>query len=227
MSKSVLAAALAKREATTLATFGPPVERSRPYRKAAKFILEKDHCRPIDRNSRARILFLAERLERRTKASGRRNGSLGYVGIQILRVLLLTFVNSKSGICCPSYLALRCATGLSNAAVAKGLARLEAAGILEIARRLVRQRVVRVNQWTNMPEVVTTTTQATNLYRFNVPTPWAETLAPTPNARPFAPRRQIDLLAKILGIATESAREGENSLESNSKGQGWTFKAIG
>ena len=41
------------------------------YRRTASFILDpRHHCRPIDRNERARILTLAEQLEHRTKPEG-------------------------------------------------------------------------------------------------------------------------------------------------------------
>jgi hypothetical protein len=41
-------------------------------------------------------------LERRTKEPGRKNGALGYVGLAILRALLLRFLG-RNGLCCPSY----------------------------------------------------------------------------------------------------------------------------
>ena len=46
------------------------------HRHSARFIADwRQHCRALDRNERARIVFLAEALERRSKPAGRRNGS--------------------------------------------------------------------------------------------------------------------------------------------------------
>ena len=159
------------------------------YRAGAVFARPSDHCVPIDRNQRARILYLAEALERRTKAPGRRNGVLGYVGLALLRTLLLRFANCRTGACFPSYTAIQCATGLCRQSIALGLARLEAAGVLRIVRRLVRQRVARVSPWTGEPETIVTTTQASNLYAFAEPAAYADHL-PVPAARKRAfPRR--------------------------------------
>jgi hypothetical protein len=48
-------------------------------------------------------MALAEALERRTKPAGKRNGVLGYVGLTVLRCLMFTFLNAKTGLCCPAY----------------------------------------------------------------------------------------------------------------------------
>jgi hypothetical protein len=62
------------------------------FRHEALFVADwRQHCRVLDRNERARVLLLAEALERRTKSQGRRNGCLGYV----LHCLMFTFLNAK------------------------------------------------------------------------------------------------------------------------------------
>lgn len=194
----------------------PARPRLRRFRHDATYISERDHCRPVTREMRARILFLAEALERRTKPAGRRNGCLGYIGLLILRTLLLTFANRGNGICCPSYTAIGAATGLCTASIAAGLARLEAAGILEIARRLVRQRITRTSPITGEVETIVTTTQASNLYRFAEPGPWADMLpVPAPRARPFPARRQLSLLARLWKAGTDSSRQGANPTDLN------------
>ena len=71
----------------------------------------------LDRNERARILSAAEALERRTKRAGRRNGLLGYVGLQVLRCLMFSFLNGKNGLCCPSYKDIMDKTGLCKSSV--------------------------------------------------------------------------------------------------------------
>lgn len=169
------------------------------YRHGAQFVMDwRQHCRALDRNERARIIFMSEALERRTKRAGRRNGLLGYVGLQVLRCLMLAFLNGKNGLCCPSYEAIIAKTGLCKSSVAAGLARLERCGIIKIMRRLVRQRVERLSPITGLPEVYTGTTQTSSLYSLHRPGAWAEHL-PAPPARPtpFPCRRQLDLLERM------------------------------
>src|SRR4051794_31118538 len=123
------------------------------YRHGARFIADwRQHSRVLDRNERARIVFLAEALERRTKLPGRRNGLLGYVGLSVLRCLAFGFLSMRTGLCCPGYGAMMAKTGLCKQSVATGLARLERTGILRIVRRLVRERVERTSPTTGLPE---------------------------------------------------------------------------
>ena len=152
--------------------------RGRRQRGALGFVRESDHCRPIDRNDRARLLFIAEHLERRSKGKGKKNGALGYIGLRVLRALLLTYANLKTGLCCPSYTALMHATGLCRQAIADALHRLEATNLITITRRLLRERITRVSPITGLVETITQTVQGSNLYAFNVPAP--DALIPLP-----------------------------------------------
>ena len=61
--------------------------------------------------------------------------------------------------CCPSYTVLMAATGLCRQSIANALKRLEASGILKIARRLVREVI----------DGVMVTRQASNLYSVHEP----------------------------------------------------------
>ena len=61
------------------------------------------------------------------------------LGLRVLRALLLRFHRGSDGLCCPSYTVLMAATGLCRQSIANALKRLEAAGILRITRRLVRE----------------------------------------------------------------------------------------
>ena len=169
------------------------------YRKDSAFIADaRQHCRPLDRNERARILFQAEALERRTKPKGGRNGCLGYTGIATLKALVCGFLRRADGLCCPSVKAIQEATGLSRSAIFEALNRLEAAGIVRRARRLVRRLV-------NFGGLVRlTTVQATSLYAFSEPSPTAH-LLPTRKPRRSAPARLIAALARSLSIRAESA----------------------
>ena len=161
----------------------------RKYRHTAVFVHDElAHGVPLDRNTRAKLLYLAERLERRTKAPGRRNGALGATGLAVLRALLLRFANGRTGLCCPSYTALQACTGLCRQAIADALARLETTGIVKIVRRIARETITRVSAITGQPERIVTTVQQSNLYAFSEPADRAERLPlPPANARPFPP----------------------------------------
>jgi hypothetical protein len=183
------------------------------YRRGAQFIADwRPHARVLDRNERAKILVLAEALERRTKLPGRRNGLLGYVGLQVLRTLMFAFLNARNGLCCPRYAAIMDRTGLCKASVAAGLARLERCGIIKIVRRLVRQRVERISPLTGQPEWYVGTTQATSLYSLHRPGAWADHLAvPPARPTPFPARRQLDLLQRMALTWRTRLELGEQS----------------
>ena len=89
----------------------------------------------IDRNERARLLFQAEALDRRTHQPGQHGGCLKRTGLAVLRALLFGFANAVTGRCDPSYDALARAAGVARSTVAVALGRLEAAGLLARIRR--------------------------------------------------------------------------------------------
>ncbi len=164
------------------------------FRRGARFIADaRQHCRPLDRNERARILCLAEALERRTRPAGARNGVVSEIGLRVLRALVLRFVRGSDGLCTPSYVVLMAATGLCRQSIANALKRLEAAGILRIMRRLVRE----VIDGGGFP--MTVTRQASNLYAVFAPSEHADRLpVRAPAVRPF-PRATFAGLARMLG----------------------------
>jgi predicted transcriptional regulator len=98
----------------------------------------------IDRNERARLLFHAEALDRRTRLPGQHGGCLKRTGLAVLRALLCQFANVVTGRCDPSFDALARVAGVARSTVAVALRRLEAAGILG---RIRRQRGTL--RWTN------------------------------------------------------------------------------
>jgi hypothetical protein len=147
-------------------TGAPKRQTGNRYRRNSQFVLEELTIgRPLDRNDKAKLLHIAEAMERRTKEPGRKNGVLGYIGLSILRCLLLRFLGAN-GACSPSYLALQCASGLCRASVAEGLRRLERAGLLKVIRRLKREVIERVSPITGNIERIVTTVQDTNAYCF-------------------------------------------------------------
>lgn len=182
------------------------------FRHGAAFVRNPlEQSTPLDRNQRARILYLAEHIDRATKAKGRRNGCLGYVGLAVLRCLLLSFHNAKSGLCCPSYAAIQSRTGLCRQSVASALRRLVSIGILGVVRRLERVAV----------EGIVRCQQATNLYRFTmpaglVPVPLVVPRARAPKPVPVVPHRGS--VGELIGavVARESmAQPGTNKAHTN------------
>jgi hypothetical protein len=182
------------------------------FRYGATFVRNPlEQSTPLDRNQRARLLYLAEHLERATKAKGRRNGCLGYVGLAVLRCLLLGFHNAKTGLCCPSYAAIQARTGLCRQSVARALQRLMAVGVLGVVRRLERVAI----------DGIVRCQQATNLYRFIVPAGLVPVPLVVPRARAEKPAPTIPhrgSLGELVGamVARESmAQPGTNNTPLN------------
>jgi DNA-binding MarR family transcriptional regulator len=98
----------------------------------------------LDRNTRARLMFQAEALDRRTHQPGQHGGCLKHAGVRVLRALLFHFANAVTGRCDPSYDALARAAGVARSTVAIALARLEAAGLIVRIRRQAG-----MTRWTN------------------------------------------------------------------------------
>ena len=114
-----------------------PTRKSATFRHNATFAHDpRPYFRALDRNERARIVFLCEALERRTKGPGQRNGQLGYTGLAVLRALIFGFLNRATGALYPSYDAIQRRTGFCRSSIAHALARLERCGVLTITRRL-------------------------------------------------------------------------------------------
>jgi hypothetical protein len=190
----------------------------RRFRAGAVFADARAVSTPLDRNQQAKILYVADQLERRTKLPGKHNGCLGAIGLSVLRALLLRCFNRRTGLCCPSYVALQSITGLCRASIAAALARLEASGIVKIVRRLVRKPMVRVSPTTGFQEVITATLQDTNCYSFSGephpiplpasaakvrPFPVQRVAPPAQRSLPFEPslnpREETDQVIKIRG----------------------------
>lgn len=120
---------------------------------------DEPYLRPLNRNDRARILFLAESHERRTHKPRMHGGDLKRTGMDVLKALLNRFLNLGTGRCDPSANAIAKAANVARSAVFKALDRLEAAGFLTRFQRLKTKR----------KDGIWHTTQDTNAYRFNFP----------------------------------------------------------
>lgn len=108
--------------------------------------------RPIDRNDRARIMYLAERLNTNTRRPGEHGGCLKDSGLQVLRALLFQFLDPKTGRLDPSLDTLARHTGHCKATIVAALKRLRAAGFVTWAQRVALVRIggeMRPQQVTN------------------------------------------------------------------------------
>ena len=179
----------------------------RRSRKGARFIRDaRPHCSPLSPKEKVRILRNVEGLGRRTRPAGGRNGVIGQPGLRVLRALLFDFHRASDGMCCPSYLDLMAATGLCKQSVAKGLKALEACGVLDITRRLVRKlRDIG-------GAIVEACEQASNLYAVRDPDQRADELPiELPRVRPF-PRPGVSAFLRRLGLAPSLRERDKHTL---------------
>jgi DNA-binding transcriptional MocR family regulator len=95
----------------------------------------------IDRNARARLIYFAEALDRRTHQPGRHGGVLKRTGLAVLKALVFGFLG-RGGRCDPSLDTLARMAGCARSTVIEALKRLEAAGLV---RRIARWRAVAAN----------------------------------------------------------------------------------
>ena len=121
--------------------------------------------RKLDRNLVAKILFLAEALDRRTRAPRQHGGVLKRAGLDVLRTLLRRFYSYATGECFPSYDAIAEAAGCCRSTVATKLRILEQLGLIETIRRKV------VATFTSRAHRVRfdVAVQTSNAYCFNLP----------------------------------------------------------
>jgi hypothetical protein len=87
---------------------------------------------PVDRNDRARVMFLAR--------AARHRGEITRAAVDILGALLFQFANLKDGRCFPSYERIADAAGCVPRTVGRALPDLEAAGLVKWVHRIRRVR---------------------------------------------------------------------------------------
>jgi DNA-binding MarR family transcriptional regulator len=123
-----------------------------PRRLRRGSTLDPVKFRPLDRNQRSKVMFLAEKLDAKTHQPGQHGGCLKRSGLQVLKVLIFHFHNVHCGRCDPSLETIAKAAGMAKSTVVAALKRLEDAGIIERIRRAQwirhfgRKRLV---QWSN------------------------------------------------------------------------------
>ena len=96
----------------------------------------------MDRNARARLIYFAEALDRRTHEPGWHGGCLRRTGLAVLKALLFGFHNLATGRCDPSLESLARMAGCARSTATEALKRLEAAGLVQ---RIARWRAVAAN----------------------------------------------------------------------------------
>jgi DNA-binding transcriptional ArsR family regulator len=133
--------------------------RKPPRRLRRGSTLDRVNYRPLDRNQRSRVMFLAEKLDAKTHQPGQHGGCLKRSGLHVLKVLIFHFHNVHCGRCDPSLETIAKAAGMAKSTVVAALKRLEDAGIIERIRRaqwIMHYGRKRLVQWSNA-------------YLFNVP----------------------------------------------------------
>jgi hypothetical protein len=88
--------------------------------------------RPVDRNDRARLLFIAK--------AARHRGELTRAAVEIFEALLYAFANLRDGRCIPSYQTIAERAGCVPRTVGRALPDLERLGLIAWAHRLRRVR---------------------------------------------------------------------------------------
>jgi hypothetical protein len=131
--------------------------------------------RSDEHNARMRA---AEKLERETKAPGKRNGALGYVALDLLR-FLLRLRNRKTGQLDPSYAYLAKELNRSRSAIVAAAHRLKQHGFLDWIRR---------TQLVEDP--------ASDQYVQQIPNAFLLTL----------PRKAVELIGRVMRRPTEQQR---------------------
>jgi hypothetical protein len=147
------------------------IGRGPKWRKGSRFDVGDQWRRPLDRNDRARVLHCAEALERRTKHKHKRDGLIGQSGLAVLRCLVHYFQNRGSGRLDPGYDDIQRITGFCRQTISNAIKNLELAGILEVMRRIVRERC---RVWIEEAQrffVYDRVVQTTNAYMINYPLP--------------------------------------------------------
>ena len=117
-------------------TIGRRPSGARLYHRGSRF--GDPERRKLDRNLVARILFLAEALDRRTRGKGQHGGLLKAKGLDVLRALLRGFYSYRTGECFPSHGGDRRGRRLlPSRRCARSCGRWRQLGIIETIRRKV------------------------------------------------------------------------------------------
>jgi hypothetical protein len=95
---------------------------------------------PLSKREAVKRWYAAKRFDLQTHQSGKHGGAVGRTALEVLRALLLDFLNFRNGRLDPSYAAIAAKAGVCRRAVATALQRLRALGILHWQRRCEEDR---------------------------------------------------------------------------------------
>jgi hypothetical protein len=90
---------------------------------------------PLPKKQAVRLYHKARQFERQTRQPGKQDGALGRNGLAVLHALLFDFLNYTTGRLDPAYKTIARKACLSVRSVARGLASLKLAGVLNWLRR--------------------------------------------------------------------------------------------
>jgi Helix-turn-helix domain len=170
--------------------------------------------RPLDRNAKTRVMYLARCLMRRTE-KGKHYGVVTAKAFSVLQALLWTFHNAKSGLCYPSYDRIAEAAGCARSTIAEAIKALEDAGILSWVQRIKRVRE-------SCPDLLGDegwrwrVLRTSNSYAFTDPSPAAE--RPQPSKSENQPETQNQAFIPLLVRAAIASNGLEASLSRLSTG---------
>ncbi len=155
----------------------------------------------VPKHMRRKIIYAAECFERKTKLKGRKNGLLGATGVNLLRVLLFTFLSAK-GKTYPSYNAMMEATGYCKQTIAECIDRLERHGFLKVINRVRRIKDQVFSPLHGRPIEIIRVVQTSNAYTIHLPESLKEDEAEPTAHRPFPFRRIVEETAAIMSWKT-------------------------
>jgi hypothetical protein len=94
----------------------------------------------VAKKEAAELIQQLEDYERQTRQPGRQDGAIGRNGLAVFRALIFGFLNWTTGQLDPGYKSIAAMACISVRSVARGLAALKAAGVLNWVRRC-KQRI--------------------------------------------------------------------------------------
>jgi hypothetical protein len=92
---------------------------------------------PVPKKQAVKLWHDARRFERQTRQPGKQDGAVTRNGLAVLQALLFDFLNYASGALYPSYAAIAERACICERSVARGLAALKAAGVINWLRRCI------------------------------------------------------------------------------------------
>jgi hypothetical protein len=163
---------------------------------------------PLPRKKAVKLWHEARRFERRTRSAGRQDGALGRNGLAVLHALIFDFLNYATGALFPSQETIARAANISPRSVARGLAKLRAAGVVNWLRRCAED-------WINGRFVLR---QESNAYAI---LPLSQWRGYTPEPEPPAPTGDVwgatpplpSCIEEATGAATHAARVAALALD--------------